>query len=162
MPRFIAGIRRVDVRGTWRPETMEMLRFFLDHGLLDTTPTAIAGADIGPKAFLRAHILSRPQPAEPGLWAFYLNVEVVGTSGGRTVRRTYMTSHPGMDQWGMAATARMTGIPASIGAQLLARGKAKAKGVVSPEACFEPEEFFRELEARGIRVHETVHEEGHV
>lgn len=151
MPRFLEGVTRVDVRGCWQIEIMERLKFFLKEGLLDA----------GPKKFLRAHILSRPG-GEAALWAFYLNVEVVGTHQGRAVRRVFRTSHPDMSKWGKGATAKMTGIPASIGAQMLARGKAKVKGVVAPEACFEPEEFFRELEKRGIRVHETVHEEGFI
>lgn len=152
MPKFIEGVTRVDVRGAFRPEIMAALRMFFEQGLLAAEP----------RKNLRAHYLAQPPPKDPGLWAFFLNVEVVGTHKGRAVRRTYMSSHPGMDQWGLGATAKMTGIPASIGAQLLAKGRAKVKGVVAPEACFEPEEFFRELEARGIRVHEQVHEEGYI
>ncbi|MBI4862873.1 MAG: saccharopine dehydrogenase NADP-binding domain-containing protein [Candidatus Riflebacteria bacterium] len=162
MPRFIEGVQRVDVRGCWRPEIMRSLRFFLDHGLLNTQAIEIKGASVGPKEFLRAHILSQPQPPEPGLWAFYLTVQVEGEHKGRKVQRTYQCSHPGMDRWQMTATARMTGIPASIGAQMLARGRAKTTGVVAPEVCFEPEEFFGELAKRGIHIHETVHEEGPV
>jgi saccharopine dehydrogenase (NAD+, L-lysine-forming) len=162
LPRFLPGVTRVDVRGTWRPEIMRALSLFVEQGLLDPEPIAVGDACVSPKQFLRAHLLARPPPAEPGVWAFYLAVEVEGEHGGRRVRRLYRTSHPGMDRWGTGATARMTGIPASIGAQLLARGRAKARGVVAPEACFDPEEFFRELEARGIRVHETVIEEGTV
>jgi len=139
-----------------------MLRFYLAQGLLDIDPIEVGGAKIAPKQYLRAQILSRPQPEEAGLWAFYLTVQVAGENDGRSVVRTYMTSHPGMDKWQMSATARMTGIPASIGAQLLASGKGKTKGVVAPEACFHPEDFFRELEKRGILVHETVHEEGRI
>ena len=162
MPKFIEGVTRVDVRGCWQLDIMDRLKFFLSQGLLSAKPVKLGDVELAPKQFLRAHILAQPKPAEPLLWAFYLNVEVVGTHQGRAVRRVYTSTHPGMDAWGEAATAKMTGIPASIGAQMLAQGKAKAKGVVAPEACFQPEEFFRELEKRGIRVHETVHEEGYV
>jgi lysine 6-dehydrogenase len=161
MPKFIEGVTRVDVRGCWQIEIMDRLKFFLSQGLLDTKPVAVAGSEVGPKAFLKAHILSRPG-GEAALWAFFLNVEVVGTHKGRATRRVFRTSHPDMSAWGKGATAKMTGIPASIGAQMLAQGKAKVKGVVAPEACFVPEEFFRELEKRGIQVHETVHEEGYI
>lgn len=162
MPKFIQGLKRVDVRGCWQKDIMDRLKFFLSQGLLDSKPVKIAGTEIPSKAFLKAHILSQTPPKDGILWAFYLNVEVVGTHEGRTMRRVYRTNHPGMDKWKEAATAKMTGIPASIGAQMLAQGKAKVKGVVAPEACFVPEEFFRELEKRGIKVHETVHEEGYV
>jgi len=70
----------------------------------------------------------------------------------------YRTSHPGMSDWGRQATAKMTGIPASIGAQLLAHGEARGSGVMAPEAAFEPMRFIEELARRGIRVEERIEE----
>jgi hypothetical protein len=52
-------------------------------------------------------------------WMLYVNVEVGGTRDGSRVTRTYKVSHP--VQWGEQGVARMTGIPAAVGAQLLAR-----------------------------------------
>jgi saccharopine dehydrogenase-like NADP-dependent oxidoreductase len=46
----------------------------------------------------------------------------------------------------------MTGIPASIAVQKLARNEVTRKGVMAPEACFDPDSFFKELEGRGISV----------
>jgi saccharopine dehydrogenase-like NADP-dependent oxidoreductase len=46
----------------------------------------------------------------------------------------------------------MTGIPASIAVQALARGDVRRTGVMGPEAAFEPEPFFQELKQRGIVV----------
>jgi saccharopine dehydrogenase-like NADP-dependent oxidoreductase len=46
----------------------------------------------------------------------------------------------------------MTGIPASIAAQKLAHGEVSRRGVMSPEACFEPGPFFAELAKRGIII----------
>jgi len=161
LPRLLGkGISRVDVRGTWRPEIMNALRVFADFGLTGAAPVQFAGLDINPKEFLRAHILQHAaRVGEAGEWAFLLNVEVEGERGGRRIRYTYNSSHPARARWGTAATARMTGIPASIGAQKLARGEAERTGVIAPEACFEPVAFFRELERRGITVHEKVDEE---
>jgi len=70
----------------------------------------------------------------------------------------YTTSHPARDAWGTTATARVTGIPASIGAQKLARGEAARAGVMSPDACFDPLSFFEELSRRGINVIEEEKE----
>src|SRR5947209_8616034 len=39
LPRFIdKGLRRVDVRGAWRPETMQALRLFLNYRLITSDP----------------------------------------------------------------------------------------------------------------------------
>jgi saccharopine dehydrogenase-like NADP-dependent oxidoreductase len=47
---------------------------------------------------------------------------------------------------------RLTGIPAAIGAGMLARGEVEAKGVYAPEGCLEPEPFFAELARRQILI----------
>jgi saccharopine dehydrogenase-like NADP-dependent oxidoreductase len=65
-----------------------------------------------------------------------------------------------MSIWGKQATAKMTGIPASIGAQLLAHHEVQGIGVLAPEAAFEPTRFIAELARRGIRVEECINEYG--
>src|SRR2546428_5644570 len=154
LPRLLGkGVRRVDVRGTWRTEIMQALRLFADLKLTGDQSIEFDGKEVSSKSFLRQHILQTAAGfGGDGEWAFLLNVEVVGQREGKTIRIVSNTSHPRNAEWGTTATARMTGIPASIGAQKLARGEAKRKGVIAPEACFEPESFFAELARRGIRV----------
>ncbi|MBU6428904.1 MAG: hypothetical protein KGR26_07840, partial [Cyanobacteria bacterium REEB65] len=65
-------------------------------------------------------------------------------------------SHPGEAEWGTSCTARITGIPASIGAQFLAAGYVTHPGVLSPDAAFEPLDFFAELQRRKIVVEEEI------
>src|SRR6266849_1467248 len=152
MPRFIGkGLRRVDVRGAWRPETMQALRLFLNYRLITSDFVQVNGTKLRAKEFLRAHLLqaaSNWHAGDAGDWAFLLHVEVKGTRAGREASRIYRTSHPGMSEWGQQATARMTGSPVSIGAQLLAHGEGRSTGVVAPEAAFEPTRFISELARR--------------
>ena len=156
--RFIGkGVRRVDVRGTWRPEIMRALRTFADLGLTGEATVDLDGQTIPTRKFLRAHILKHAANfCEEGEWAFLLNVEVLGQLNGRTSRIEYFSRHPARAEWGTAATAMMTGIPASIAAQKLARGEVSRTGVLAPEACFEPASFFAELAARGIIIEQRV------
>jgi lysine 6-dehydrogenase len=162
--RFIGkGLRRVDVRGAWRPETMQALRLFLDYRLITSDSIHVNGTTLRAKEFLRAHLLqeeSNGHGGDAGDWAFLLYVEVQGTRSGREAYRIYRTGHPGMSEWGRQATAKMTGIPASIGAQLLAHGEVRDTGVLAPEAAFEPARFIGELARRGIRVEERIEEHG--
>ena len=152
--RFIGkGIKRIDVRGTWRPEIMRALRVFADLELTGDKTIDLHDQKISTREVLRTHILQHHADfCGEGEWAFLLNVEVIGEREGKSVRMVCNTSHPPNREWGTTATGRMTGIPASIGAQKLARGEAKRTGVIAPEACFEPKSFFAELEKRGIRV----------
>ena len=152
--RFIGkGVRRVDVRGAWRPEIMRALRTFADLGLTGAATIELDGQTILTRTFLRTHILKHAADfCGAGEWAFLLNVEVAGQQDGRATRIEYVTRHPARAEWGTAATAMMTGIPASIAAQKLARREVSRTGVLAPEACFDPKSFFAELASRGIIV----------
>ncbi|MCA9778024.1 MAG: saccharopine dehydrogenase NADP-binding domain-containing protein [Candidatus Eremiobacteraeota bacterium] len=152
LPRFIPGVKRVDVRGTWRPEIMHALKHYNEVGLLDAEPLN----GVVPKDLLRDLFLQCGDWPGPGEWCFYVNVEVKGRRNEAEVTATYNISHPGREQWGEEATGRVTGIPASIGAQMIAQGRALSPGVLGPEAAFEPWEFFTELAKRDIKVREEV------
>jgi saccharopine dehydrogenase-like NADP-dependent oxidoreductase len=56
----------------------------------------------------------------------------------------------------MTAMARTTAFPTSIAAQMLVRGEVTAKGVLPPEQCIPLVPLMKELEKRGIVIHETL------
>jgi saccharopine dehydrogenase-like NADP-dependent oxidoreductase len=152
--RFIGkGVQVVDVRGTWHSEIMQALRLFAALELTSDKKTQINGELVSAKQFLRAHILEHAAAfGSGGGCAFFLNVQVEGFQNGKRVQFEYKTRHPLTSDWGSSSTAKMTGIPASIAAQKLAKGAALRKGVMSPEACFDPQFFFDELAKRQIFV----------
>src|SRR5437879_9233944 len=109
---------------------MRALRLFADLKLTGEQSIDFDGRKTSSKSFLRQHILQTAADfGGDGEWAFLLNVEVSGEREGKRTRIVCNTSHPPNAAWGTSATARMTGIPASIGAQKLARGEAKQTGV---------------------------------
>lgn len=152
--RFIGkGVKLVDVRGTWRPEIMRALSVFADLELTGTATINFNGQTISTKQFLRAHVLEHSSEfGGQGEWAFLLDVQVLGQRDGRATQLEYRSRHPPRAQWGVAATAKMTGIPASIAAQKLGRREVNRTGVLAPEACFDPQAFFAELALRGIVI----------
>jgi lysine 6-dehydrogenase len=132
---------------------MRALRTFADLGLTGGATVELDGRTSPTRKFLRTHILAHAADfCGEGEWAFLLNVEVLGQLNGRASRIEYVSRHPARAEWGTAATAMMTGIPASIAAQKLGRGEVSRTGVLAPEACFEPASFFAELARRGIIV----------
>lgn len=72
-----------------------------------------------------------------------LRVDVTGPRGDEQVRLTYTAA----DHMG-----RLTGIPAAIGALMLARGEITEPGVFAPEAIIEPAPFLDALAERGIEI----------
>ena len=138
LPRHFPGLRYCAVRGTWRPELMEDARVLNKYGLL--SGTALEST----KARIWEHFGGQRDHAA---WALFVNVELIGSQDGHTVRRVYDASHP-LD-WGQDGMARMTGICAAVGAQLLARHGRGEAGFVDPEIYFDPHEFLDELGRRG-------------
>jgi lysine 6-dehydrogenase len=137
LPRHLPNLRSCAVRGSWRPELMQDMRVLERYGLL---------ADDALEATKRA-IWERCGGVRDGrAWMLYVNVEIGGIRDGSRVKRTYKVSHP--VDWGEQGVARMTGIPAAVGAQLLVRHGRVATGFVDPEEYYDPLEFLAELERR--------------
>jgi saccharopine dehydrogenase (NAD+, L-lysine-forming) len=137
LPRHFPTLRDCAVRGSWRPELMQDMRVLERYGLLagralDDTKQAI---------WLRCG-----GARDSASWMLFVNVELAGKRDGEEVRRTYKVSHP--TDWGQRGVARMTGVPAAVGVQLLARHGRGAAGFVDPEEYYDPLEFLAELERR--------------
>jgi lysine 6-dehydrogenase len=141
LPRHFTELRFCAVRGTWRPELMDDVRVLDKYGLLEGDMLEATEERIWER-------LGGERDHEP--WLLFVNVEVVGRRDGAPVRRVYDVSHP--VTWGQEGTARMTGVCAGVGAQLLARHGRTATGFVDPEVYYEPAEFLAELERRASVV----------
>ncbi|MBI2648221.1 MAG: hypothetical protein HYW93_01010, partial [Thaumarchaeota archaeon] len=61
-------------------------------------------------------------------------------------------------KWKIGGGTVDTGVPPSIAAQWLAKGRITSRGVVPPESCIDPLPYFDELSRRGIRVYEYSEE----
>ncbi len=147
IPRYIP-CRKVVTLGTYPPEDMELFRYLWKYGFLDDRPVA---GGLSPLEFVRAHLKQAPQARELALWHYALVVEVSGTAEGRQVTHRMSASHPSMATWGGPSVyAKFTGIPLSLGSQMLAEGKVTGRGVLAPEACVPPGEFLKRLRERGL------------
>jgi lysine 6-dehydrogenase len=142
LPRHFPSLAFCAVRGTWRPKLMDDVRVLNEYGLLNQA-TLEATKEVVWDRF------GGERDVAP--WMLFLNVEIVGTQNGETVRRVYDVSHP--TDWNQAATGRMTGLCAAVGAQLLARHGRTHAGFVDPEVYYDPHEFLVELARReGVSV----------
>lgn len=154
LSKNIEGIKTVQVRGTFTPKAMSLLKSLLEYDFYSQEPIKIEGKSISPRELISQTLLQMPEATEKEeLWGYGLHVEVMGIKQGTKVKRTYWTTHPGMDKWGVPwAYSNNVGLPLSVGAHLLGKGEHEL-GVNAPEGIFEPEIFFKELRERGIRVH---------
>ena len=106
-----------------------------------TAPVRVDGQDVDGFALAAGYLYRACKAMAEVSQTGALRAEVVGELSGRRTHIVY------------TATGRIgigTGIPASIGASLLAIGKIRRKGVFPPEACIEPEWFLNAVEQRHI------------
>jgi lysine 6-dehydrogenase len=156
MPKSL-GARAVSVHGCFPPHAMRLARAMLESGLYSGEKIRVNGLETTAFDLMFELLLQLPESKETPLWAYGLVVEVLGQKDGRNLRLTYWNRHPSQEEWGgQAAYYKNIAIPLSVGAQMIARGDVKARGVVPPETAIDPEVFFAELAKRQIEIHERV------
>ena len=161
MPKSL-GAKAVSVHGCFPPHAIRLTKAMLESGLYSEEPVTIKGLETTPFELMYDLLIQLPESKQTPLWAYGLVVAVFGKRDGREVKITLWNRHPPMEEWGgEAAYYKNIAIPLSVGAQMIARGDVKTRGVVPPETAIDPGIFFAELARRGIMIHERV-EEYHV
>lgn len=144
IPRYIKGLRNVTQKGGVLGLD-EALRAFRELGLTSDEPLQLKAGAVRPSEVAVA-LLGRmpdPDPAElpPAVSEFMLIA--TGTRDGKPVKLTYTVS---------GRMGPLTGVPASIAAQMIGAGEVSKKGVFAPEGCLDADVFLAELAKRDIEV----------
>jgi lysine 6-dehydrogenase len=154
IPRSFPSVRNVSVRGTWTPKVRSYLRFLHEFGFFTAGKVRVGDAMIEPMEFMERFVFSSKVLAEEEIWGFGLVVNIQAMQGGQPLTLSFYTTHPPEDAWGIpGAYSKNTGLPMSVGTQMLAAG-VSTRGVVSPDMCFEASFFFNELKKRGLVLNE--------
>lgn len=157
LSKNIPGVRKVFIRGCFPPRAMNLVRAMVDYGIYGAGAIEYEGREIPPMDFLRRYLLSVPEGDQTDIWGYSIQVEVIGSLKGRRVLQRFVTSHPPMASWGgRRAYAKNVGIPMSIGAQMIAAGRVKKKGVDGVETMLPAEEFVHELRRREFVINESL------
>jgi len=142
LSRVFKGVRIADDKATFYPTIVN--DWIVSLGKLAREaggPVAVNGQEIDPWDFAAALFHKRCKSLKDVPKQGALRVEVNGRKGSK-VKKFFFSS--------AGRIAQGTGIPASIGAQMLVEGKIEGVGVMPPEACIEPNEFLYELLSRNI------------
>lgn len=137
IPRFIK-VKTVTLKGALTPDwNNKLLDIFATLGLINTPA--------------RMERMAKIIHAIEGIF----RVGGIACSGARVDVKGRKDGERRVLSYGVAdRMGKLTGCPASIGAQWLARGRISQKGVFAPEGCIEPQPFIEELNKRGIKVYE--------
>jgi saccharopine dehydrogenase-like NADP-dependent oxidoreductase len=155
------GIRLIEVRGTWPPENMRLVKTLYDWGFLSNAAVTVKGQSVPVMEAIGAYLQQSPQGQTTDLYGYALHVQVIGTREGRWVEHVLTHTHPPSDGsvsgWEkLRAYTRNVGIPMAIGAILIASGQPITGGVIMPEFAFDPHDVFEQLALRKIEVHEKI------
>jgi saccharopine dehydrogenase-like NADP-dependent oxidoreductase len=148
LSRFIEGVRYADDKATFLPTEVNTLIVELGRIARQLEPVCVDGQLVDGVAFAASYLYRACKAMSEVPQTGALRTEVVGELAGRRTRLVY------------TAAGRIgigTGVPAAIGASLLAIGKINRRGVYPPEACIDPEWFLSAVSMRDIgEVNEQI------
>jgi lysine 6-dehydrogenase len=157
LSKNVKGVKKVYIRGCFPPRAMDLVRTLYNYGIYTAEETAYIGNRIVPLEFINHYLLSAPEGDQTEVWGYSVQVEVIGTLRGYDVLYRFVTSHPPMNKWGgHRAYSKNVGIPLSIGAQMVAQGKAIKKGVDGIETMLPAAEFVEDLRKRDFVINESL------
>jgi saccharopine dehydrogenase-like NADP-dependent oxidoreductase len=154
-------IQLIEVRGTWPPKNMVLIRTLYDWGFMRNDKIEVDGTQVRILDAIAGYLLQSKEGQTTDLYGYALHVEVTGSHEGKKYRHILTHTHPASDGsvkgWEkLRAYTRCVGIPMSIGAQMIAHGQVRGSGVMAPELAFEPSAVFTELAERGIIIHKKI------
>jgi saccharopine dehydrogenase-like NADP-dependent oxidoreductase len=125
----------------------------MDLGLTSSDDIDVDGTNVKPRGILR-ELLVRHLPAD-GPDVVLIRLEFRGRWDGESRTLRYDIIDKFDESTGLSAMMRTTAFPASIIAQMMARGDISQKGAIPQERCVPPQLFIDELAARNIRIFEA-------
>jgi len=125
-------------------------------GLTGQEKLQFDGIQISPRQFLlrllaSKNLLGHPGSIVPEDWECS-RVEVLGKKHGKPLELQLEVLYSAKREWKMSCAQYGVGIPSSVVAQMLGKNQIERKGVLPPENCISPVDFFNELAKRGMPV----------
>jgi lysine 6-dehydrogenase len=151
---FLGQVRELDYKTIRYPGHCEKFKTMIDLGLTSSEAIDVDGARVAPRRVMGEMLLRRLPADEPD--AVLIRLEFRGTLEGKQQTLRYDIIDYFDEQTGMSAMMRTTAFPASIIAQMMARGETTRKGATPQERCIPPEAFVAALAARDIRIAESL------
>jgi len=155
---FLGSIKELDYKTIRYAGHCDKFKTMIDLGLCSSDeiflsePGAVATGLRPRKLF--GELLQRHLPAD-GPDYVLVRLEFMGTADGGSKRLVYDIVDKQDESTGLSAMMRTTAFPASIIAQMMAKGEVLARGATPQEKAIDPEKFVAELERRNIIIRES-------
>ncbi|MCS6873570.1 MAG: saccharopine dehydrogenase NADP-binding domain-containing protein [Pyrinomonadaceae bacterium] len=149
LPRtFFGKVRNLDYKTIRYKGHCEKFKTMIELGLCSSETIEVGGKKFVPREIF-TELLRRRLPAdEPDV--VLVRVDFVGEKPKKHFRYSIIDRFDPVS--GLSAMMRMTAFPASIIAQMIARGDTSEKGAIPQEILIDSEKFIAELDRRGIKL----------
>jgi len=154
------GVQEMDFIVAFPPEFRQTIATLVGLGLASRETVEVEGEKVRPYDMTSTVIDNLPKPKEPELDVDIQRCVLVGEKDGHPVTLRYEAITWPHKRWKLGGGVVDTGVPPSIAAQWLLKGRIKEHGVIPPEIAFDPIPYFKDLagQGRGIRVTESAEE----
>ncbi|CAN5455898.1 saccharopine dehydrogenase C-terminal domain-containing protein [soil metagenome] len=150
---FLGRIGELDYKTIRYAGHCEKFKTMIDLGLCSSEEMVVDFAKVTPRKVF-GDLLQKHLPAD-GPDYVVVRLDFVGSKHGSTKMLRYDIVDKHDEKTGLSAMMRTTAFPASIIAQMMARGDVLERGSTPQEKAIEPDSFVRELERRNIKIAES-------
>ena len=147
---FLGRVRELDYKTIRYAGHCEKFKTMIDLGLCSSEEIVADFQNVKPRKVF-GELLQKHLPAD-GPDYVLVRMDFVGTKDGVPKKQRYDIVDKLDEATGMSAMMRTTAFPASIIAQMMARGDVLMQGATPQEKAIDPDKFVAELERRNIRI----------
>lgn len=150
---FLGKIKELDYKTIRYAGHCEKFKTMMDLGLCSSDEIVVDYQKVKPRRVF-GELLQRHLPAD-GPDYVLVRLDFAGTRDGSAKKLRYDIVDKLDESTGMSAMMRTTAFPASIIAQMMARGDVLSRGATPQETAIDPEKFVAELARRNIKIIES-------
>lgn len=150
---FLGKIKELDYKTIRYAGHCEKFKTMIDLGLCSSEEIVADFVKIKPRKVL-GELLTKHLPADEPDYVL-VRLEFVGKKDDEIKKLRYDIVDKQDDETGLSAMMRTTAFPASIIAQMMARGEVLMRGATPQEKAIDAEKFVAELDRRNIKIKES-------
>jgi lysine 6-dehydrogenase len=147
---FFGKLRELDYKTIRYAGHCERFKTMIDLGLCSSDEIVVDYQKVTPRKVF-GELLQKHLPAD-GPDYVLVRLDFVGKKGGETSKLRYDIVDKLDEATGLSAMMRTTAFPASIIAQMMARGDVLMRGAAPQEKTIDPDKFVAELDRRNIKI----------
>ncbi|MBA3334117.1 MAG: saccharopine dehydrogenase, partial [Acidobacteria bacterium] len=149
---FLGKIKELDYKTIRYAGHCDKFKAMIDLGLFSSEEIVVEDVKVKPRKVL-AKLLQRNLPADEPDYVL-VRLDFTGTKNGQKKALRYDIVDKFDKQTNLSAMMRTTAFPASIVAQMMAKGDVKMRGATPQEKAIDAKKFVAELARRNVKLKE--------